>query len=183
MQDWRLHPAWGPVGVFLSILSLFPPTSPAIKTLVIIVVLTASAYAFFGKSLFRRKPVASRYGDFSSSITQDARGSLYPVEGEEEHTKLELRLLGRVLGSLIVTVIVGPPAILLTLTSITWLHVIGIILLVFLGIAGVFMFSLPEVELLLWKSGKKLKKFHDDVGEVSTALHEMAEEMRRRGQQ
>jgi amino acid transporter len=183
MRDWRLHPFWGPAGFFLSFLSLFTSASPVIKTLVIIAVLAASALALFGKPTFRRKPVASRYGDVSSSITPDAGTPFYMAGGEEEHTKLEVPWLGRIMGFLIVAVIVGPPGILLTLTTVLWLHIIGIILLVFLGIAGLFMLSLPEVELMLWKSGKKLQTFRDNVNEVSTTLHEMAEELRRRGRE
>jgi hypothetical protein len=181
MRDWRLHPAWGPVGVFLSILSLFPPTSPVIKTLVIIAVLAASAYAFFGKSVFKRKPVASRYGDGAYSITQDTGSPFYLVEGEEEHTKVEVPWLGRIMGFLIIAVIVGPPAVLLTFSGSSWLHIIGIILFILLGVVGLFILALPEVENILWKAGMKLHAFRDKAEATSRDLHELAEEIRQRG--
>lgn len=149
MRDWRIHPAWGPValflGVLLGLLSLFPPAPLIVKILVITAVLGASVFTIF----YKPKPPWTQYSRYGEWVTETWGSSSYPASSEKKNRKWLGRFVflyhkHRIVRFLIISVIVGLPGVLLVLSSVLWQHIIGIILLIVCGIAGLLTLILPE---------------------------------------
>ncbi len=88
MRDWRSHPAWGPVGVFVGILSLLPPAPTLVKALIFIVIIALSVYAFFGRNI-RRKRMETEYHPLP---TQEQRVDAPASQGVLNHRAPSLQV-------------------------------------------------------------------------------------------
>jgi hypothetical protein len=159
MRNWISNPAWGPIGVFVGILSLLPPAPTFTKTLIFIVILAASIYVFYS-SLERRRSAKSKFtqGQLDDNPPSPARYSQNapftqqaqppsPTMSEAPNTSVpmpEYTLKDRFFSFIVMAIILGLPGVLLVRSGVSWQHIIGIVLLIFFGFVTIMTFIGPE---------------------------------------
>jgi hypothetical protein len=151
MRDWISHPAWGPVGAFIGILSLLPPAPLLQRTIIFIIIIAASVYAFIAGSNKRKRTV------IDSPPPVQVQQRYPPIQGVLNHRTLPtqpqqrppvfeetsaaavpmptLTLRDRIFGFIMYSVMFGLPGFLLVRSDVSWMHVVGVILLILCAFA------------------------------------------------